>query len=68
MKTNTFYNVTITGQQKHIKGNVYEFVTADVVTRILDEKQDVENCPVIKWDGNSHELNSDLYITIEKIN
>ncbi len=67
MKTNTLYNVTITGQQKHINGKSYESVNSDTVQRILDEKQDVENCPVILWDGNSHELNSDFYITIEEI-
>jgi hypothetical protein len=63
MKT---YNVTLTGQQKHIRGKFYENVNANTVKLIIDEKQDIENCPIIKWDGNSYELNSDLYIEIKE--
>lgn len=62
MKT---YNVTITGQQKHIKGNVFENQTESQVKLIIDKYHD-SSLPIPKMDGNSYELNGDLYIEIKE--
>lgn len=62
MKT---YNVTLTGQQKHIKGGSFENQTESQVNSIIDKyiSDDYER-PL--FNGNSFELNNDLYIKIEE--
>jgi hypothetical protein len=63
MKT---YKVTITGQQKHISGNVFENQTESQVNAIIEKYID-SDCERPKFDGKSYELNNDQYITIEHI-
>lgn len=63
MKT---YNVILTGQQKHIKGNVFENQTESKVNLIIDKYHD-SNLLMPKMDGNSYELNGDLYIEIKEV-
>lgn len=62
MKT---YNVTITGQQKHIKWNLFENQTESQVKLIIDKYHD-SSLPIPKMDGNSYELNGGLYIEIKE--
>ena len=63
MKT---YNVTITGQQKHIKGNVFENQTESQVHQIIDKYiSDSYDHP--KFNGELFELNNDLYIEIKEV-
>lgn len=61
MKT---YTVTITGQQSHIKGNVYENQTEAQVSEIINKFHDVDY-EMPQFDGESYELNNDKYIRIE---
>jgi hypothetical protein len=63
MKT---YNVILTGQQKHIKGNSFENQTESQVNQIIDKYiSDGYDRP--KFNGDSFELNNDLYIEIKLI-
>ena len=57
------YNVVTTGQQSHISGNTYENQDENQVNLILDKYLD-EDYPKPQFDGESYELNIDLYITI----
>ena len=58
------YTVTTTGQQSHISGNTYENQDENQVNLILDKYLD-EDYPKPQFDGESYELNGDLYITIQ---
>lgn len=58
------FKVTITGQQKHISGNVYENQTERMVNAIIDRHLEQDYVRPL-FDGNSYELNNDLYIKIE---
>jgi hypothetical protein len=60
------YNVTLTGQQKHIKGNVFENKTESQVNQIID-KYIYDNFERPKFNGDSFELNNDLYIEIKEV-
>jgi hypothetical protein len=60
------YNVTLTGQQKHIKGNVFENKTESQVNQIIDKYID-DNFERPKFNGDSFELNNDLYIEIKEV-
>ena len=62
MKT---YTVTITGQQSHIEGNLFENRTAEQVNTIIEYYWDTDY-PRPQMDGNSWELNGDTYIRIEE--
>lgn len=57
------YKVTITGQQKHIIGNVYENQKERMVNGIIDRHLEQDHVRPL-FDGNSYELNNDLYIKI----
>ena len=59
----TTYRVTITGNQKHIKGEVFENQTLAQVELIIDKFHDVDY-PKPKIDGNNWELNNDKNICI----
>ena len=59
------YKVTITGQQKHIKGNLWNNQKIESINNMLSSYWD-NDYPKPKLDGNSYELNGDQYITIEK--
>jgi hypothetical protein len=63
MKT---YNVILTGQQKHIKGNVFENKNEFQVNQIID-KYISDNYDRPKFNGDSFELNNDLYIEIKEV-
>jgi len=59
------YNVTITGQQKHISGNEFLNQTEKQVNAIIEKYWD-EDYPKPQIDGESWELNNDQYIKIEE--
>lgn len=61
MKT---YTVTITGNQNHIKGDVYENQTESQVAEILNKYHDTDY-PTPQMDGNFWELNCDKNICIK---
>lgn len=63
MKT---YNVILIGQQKHIKGNVLENQNELQVNQIIDKHID-DNFERPKFNGDSFELNNDLYIEIKEV-
>lgn len=60
------YNVTITKQQNPKDVRKYEDQTKNQVLLIL-EKYHNDQFLDPEWDGESHELNSDEYIKIEKL-
>ena len=60
------YTVILTGQQRHIKGNVFENQTESQVNQIIDKYID-DNFERPKLNGDSFELNNDLYIEIKEV-
>lgn len=63
MKT---YNVTLTGQQKHIKGNYFENQTESQINQIID-KYISDDYDRPKFNGDSFELKNDLYVEIKEV-
>lgn len=59
------YTVTITGNQKHIQGEVFENQTLAQVELIIDKFHDTDY-PKPQIDGNNWELNNDRNICIIK--
>jgi len=62
MKT---YTVTITGNQKHINGDVYENQTKSQGFEIINKFHDTDY-PAPQLDGNNWELNCDKNICIKE--
>jgi hypothetical protein len=62
MKT---YTVTISGQQSHIQGNLFENRTPEQVNEIIMQYWD-NDYPRPQIDGNNWELNGDTNIRIEE--
>lgn len=60
------YNVKITSQQNSMNFRFYENVSENTVNSLIDKYRN-DQFPFPEWDGESHELNSDEYIRIEKI-
>ena len=66
MKTETYYNVRLNGQQSHVKQKIYTELTTDQVL-LLIEKYKGDNCEVDINCSDSQELDSVYNIAIEKV-
>lgn len=70
MKKPLFYNVKLTGVQKHIKGNYWEYADRSTVGYIIDSLSAGGGCyPVPEWHNQEvhFEINGDYYLTITPI-
>ena len=61
----TRYNVTLKNQQTGATVRTYEGINKDTIQQIIESRWNYEMNAEDILDGQSHELNSDLYIIVE---